>query len=565
MEDQMSVFRDDARFIGLLEATQEVLKPGGAFELTRETVLGQPMDVYRNRHHNLASLVQSAARFGARDYFVADDGRRLTYGELPKAVASVASGLQYLHGVRKGDRVAIYASNSPEWLLTFWACAILGAQAVAMNGWWTGAEATLALELTDPKVLVLDKKRAERLGQDISTPTVQIESEFTKLTDGGRHVELPTVNVAEDDPVLLLFTSGTTGRPKAAMLSHRTLIAFCMTQMMAGARARMMSNSSSDPSYVPVHLAVFPLFHISGLLSIAAFSLYSGQTNVMPLGRFDPKKTIALTHQEGINIWLGSSTHIAKLLDHPDSSTIDPTQLRTVGIGGSASTPELIRRIEGRFPHLTNTVGTGYGLTETGMVTSAPNFMLQVAPDCVGLPYPTVHVKIVDDDGLTLPDGAEGNILVRSPIVMVEYYGHPEANAEALTADRWLHTGDYGRIEDGLLFLASRRRDMIIRGGENIFPGEVENCIESHPGVEEAAVYGVDDPTYGQIVYAVVVPRQGLTLELSALEQHCVSRIARYKVPAKFEIVSDPLPRNASGKVVKTALAGRSLVQFIEE
>jgi len=191
--------------------------------------------------------------------------------------------------------------------------------------------------------------------------------------------------------------------------------------------------------------------------------------------------------------------------------------------------------------------------------------MLQLAHDSVGLPYPTVDLKIVDDDGGSLPDGTEGNILVRSPMVMLEYFGHPEASAEALTADRWLHTGDYGRIEDGMLFLASRRRDMIIRGGENIFPIEIENCIESYLGVEEAAVYGIDDPTYGQIVHAVVVARQGVTLDPVALEEHCGSRIARYKVPAQFEIVTDPLPRNAAGKVVKAVLAGHSSVQFIEE
>jgi long-chain acyl-CoA synthetase len=423
----------------------------------------------------------------------------------------------------------------------------------------------LALELTDPKVLVVDKKRAERLGPLTDVATVEIENEFAELSVGNEHLDLPAVNVDEDDPVLLLFTSGTTGRPKAAVLSHRILIAFCMTQMMSGARARLMSNSTSNPSSAPVNLAVFPLFHVSGLLATAVASLYSGQTNVWPLGRFDPKRVIELTRQEGINYWIGSTTHVVKLLEHPDSSTIDPSQLHRIGIGGSASTPELIRRIEARFPHLANTVATGYGSTESGMVSSAPNFMLSEAPDCVGPPYPTVEVKIVDDDDGALPDGVEGNILVRSPMVMIEYLGHPEASAEALTVDRWLRTGDFGRLENGLLFIASRRRDMIIRGGENIFPIEVENCLESHHGVEEAAVYGIDDPTHGQIVRAVVVSRQGVAIDVAALEQHCASRIARHKVPAQFEIVSVPLPRNAAGKVVKAMLAGHSTVAFIEE
>jgi len=562
----MSALRDDPRLARFLEATREMVKSGGPFELAREAVLGQSMEVYRKRHRSLTALLQAATRFGDRDYLVTDDGRRLTYVDLPLAVARVADGLQRLHGISKGDRVAIYAGNCPEWILTFWACAVIGAQAVAMNGWWTGPEATLALELTDPKLLVIDKKRADRLGPEVSLPTLQIENEFGALSINNGDVDLPTVNIAEDDPVVLLFTSGTTGRPKAAVLSHRTLIAFCMTQMMTGARSRLMSNVPSDSAFIPVNLAVFPLFHVSGLLATAVSSLYSGQTNVWPMGRFDPKRIIELTHEEGIHLWIGSSTHIVKLLEHPDSTTIDPAQLRAVGIGGSASTPELIRRIEERFPHLANTVSTGYGSSESGgMASSAPNFMLRVAPDCVGLPHPTIEVKIVDDEGGALPDGVEGNIMVRSPMVMIEYFGHPEANAEALTVDRWLRTGDYGRLEDGLLFLASRRRDMIIRGGENIFPIEVENCLESHPGVEEAAVYGIDDPTYGQIVHAVVVARQGVTLDLAALEQHCGPRIARHKVPAQFEIVSNPLPRNATGKVLKAVLAGRTSAQFVEE
>ena len=562
----MSAIREDPRYLRFLEATSEVTKSGSPFELAHEDVLGQPMDVYRQRYRSLAALVQSGARFGDRAYLITDDGRRLSYGELPSAVAAVAHGLQTIHGIQKGDRVAIYAANCPEWILTFWACAVLGAQTVAMNGWWTGPEAMLALELTDPKLLIVDKRRAGRLGTGASVPTIQIESEFTTLSTGSDNADLPEIDIAEDDPVVLLFTSGTTGRPKAAVLSHRIIIAFCMTQMMIGMRSRLMSNASPDPGFVPVNLAVFPLFHVSGLLATAVSSLYSGQTNVWPLGRFDPKRIIELTHREGINLWIGSSTHIVKLLEHPDSISIEPAQLRGVGIGGSASTPELIRRIEERFPHLANTVSSGYGSTESGgMASSAPNFMLTLAPDCVGLPHPTVEARIVDDDGNALPDGVEGNIMLRSPMVMIEYLGHPEANAETLTADRWLLTGDYGRLEDGLLFLESRRRDMIIRGGENIFPIEVENCLESYPGVEEAAVYGIDDPTYGQIVHAVVVPRQGTTLDLAALEQHCRSTIARYKVPAQFEVASEALPRNATGKVVKAVLAGRSPAQFIEE
>jgi len=192
----MSAIRDDPRYLRLLEATSEVTKSESPFELAHEDVLGQPMDVYRNRYRSLTALVQSAARFGERAYLVTDDGRRLSYGGLPSAVAAVAHGLQTIHGIQKGDRVAIYAANCPEWILTFWACAVLGAQTVAMNGWWTGPEAMLALELTDPKLLILDKRRADRLGTGTSIPTIEIESEFTTLLSGDDSDDLPEIDIA---------------------------------------------------------------------------------------------------------------------------------------------------------------------------------------------------------------------------------------------------------------------------------------------------------------------------------------------------------------------------------
>jgi acyl-CoA synthetase (AMP-forming)/AMP-acid ligase II len=191
--------------------------------------------------------------------------------------------------------------------------------------------------------------------------------------------------------------------------------------------------------------------------------------------------------------------------------------------------------------------------------------MLKLAPDCVGLPHPTVEVKIVDDDGNLLPYGQEGNILVRSPMVMLEYWDNDEANSEALTSHRWLRTGDFGHVEDGLLFLASRRRDLIIRGGENVYPLEVENCLESYPGVEEVAVYGIDDSTYGQIVFAVVVPRQDVLLDPSDLKRHCRQYLAPYKVPVDIEVTKEPLPRTPTGKVIKGALSGSSGAHFVDE
>jgi acyl-CoA synthetase (AMP-forming)/AMP-acid ligase II len=550
----------------MIEATAQLTTSGGMFETSTETVLGERMQVFRNRPKSLAGVLASGRGFGDREYLVFDDGRRYSYGEFPDAVYSVASGLSDRFGIGMGDRIAIFAANCPEWILTFWACAVLGAQLVAMNGWWTESEARLALESTDPKLLVVDEKRGVRLGDSGDIPTLIVEREFDSLTAGSGDPISEPIDLVEDDPVLLLFTSGTTGRPKAAVLSHRIVIAFCMTQMMIGVRAGLLAPAAPTSGFVPTSLAVFPLFHISGLLATAVSSQMSGQKTVWPMGRFNPNRAITLTREEGVNLWVGGTTHIVRLLEDPACAELDGSQLRGVGVGGSASTPEIIRRIEARFPHLVDTVSSGYGSTESGgMVSSAPNFMLKLAPECVGLPHPTVEVRIVDDDDNVLADGQEGNIEVRSPMVMLGYWENKEANSETFTDHHWLRTGDFGHLEDGLLFLASRRRDLIIRGSENVYPIEVENCLESYPGVEEVAVYGVDDSTYGQTVFAVVVPRQGASLDPADLRRHCSQLLAPYKVPVEIDVTFEPLPRTATGKVIKGALSEGSVAQFIGE
>jgi acyl-CoA synthetase (AMP-forming)/AMP-acid ligase II len=225
-----------------------------------------------------------------------------------------------------------------------------------------------------------------------------------------------------------------------------------------------------------------------------------------------------------------------------------------------------MRRAAERFPHLDNTMSTGYGSTETGgLATWAPNWMLQAAIDCVGPALPTVDVRITDETGAVVADGVEGNVEVRCPIVMLGYWRNDQANRETLLPGLWIRTGDFGRWEDGLLFLASRKRDLIIRGGENIYPFEIENRLDEHPDVLEAAVIGVDDPTLGQEVKAVVVVRQGSMLDADALRSFCAQTLASYKVPAHVDIRTSPLPRNATGKIMKHALADDAPAIFVEE
>ena len=544
----------------LLEADRRLTAPGAPFETVEEEVLGERMLVFRRRPRSLREVLVGAGAFGDRDCFVFDDGRRMSFEQVERDVAAVASALS-ARGVGPGDRVAICAANGPGWLLSFWAVTSMGAIVVAMNGWWTESEMRHALELTEPVLLLGDAKRLQRI-PDPGVPVIDLDLDLDSLlaTEGA----LPASPIDEDDPAMLLFTSGTTGRPKAAVLSHRCIVAYCTLQLYIGARGMLLAGREAGTAQPP-RLAVFPMFHVSGLGTTVS-AMLSGGTTIWPLGRFDAGNVIRLTKEHGIAAWGGTTTHVLRLLDHPDVETIDPATIQSVGIGGSASTPELIRRTEERFPHLRGTFSSGYGSTESGgLVSYATNAMLTAEPACVGPPLPTVELRILDDFGQPLPDGEEGMVAVRSPRVRKEYWRHPEANAETLLPGRWLRTGDIGRVQDGALVLASRKRDLIIRGGENIYPFEIENRLDEHPDVVEAAVLGVDHPMLGQEVKAIVVVRPGSTLDPDAVRSWCATTLASYKVPAHVELREEPLPRNPTGKVMKHVLAGEADSGFVEE
>ena len=545
-----------------------LLAPGAPFEMADEDVLGEPMQVFVQRARSLRQLLAQAGRFGDSDYAVFHDGgrrRALTFADHERRVASVAAALAD-RGVGAGDRVAILAANCPEWIITFWATVSLGAVAVACNGWWTRDEIVHALAHTTPALLVADAKRLARLdGADPGMPVVVIEEDFVDLEGFAPDAALPDIPIDEDQPALLQFTSGTTGRSKAAVLSHRSVVAFVQVVTFLGAaQAASVGLPSTGPSRP--RLAVFPMFHISGLQSASITPMATGAGNVWPMGRFDPATVIRLTTEEGIYAWNGTATHVFRLLQDPMIETLDVSLVQNVAIGGSATTPELVRATEERFPHLVDTFTSGYGLTESGgMVSHAGNAMLQANADSVGMAMPTVGVRIVDEDGVEVPDGENGSICVRSPLVMLGYWEDVEATDQAFLPGRWLRTGDYGRLQGGELFLASRLRDLILRGGENVYPIEVEACLEQHPAVAECAVYGVDHETLGQEVKAVVVLVDGASLDLVGARAFCGEKLADYKLPEYLEVWAGPLPRNAGGKVVKAVLRGEVTQAFFEE
>jgi long-chain acyl-CoA synthetase len=556
---------DDPRYLQMVQAEEALSAPGQPYEMTEETVLGERVAVLLRRPRSLRQvLVDGCAAYGEDDCYVFDDGERITFAQLEGAVASVATSLRDRYGIGPGDRVAICAANCPQWLVTFWAVASLNAVVVAMNGWWTETEMRNAIALTEPSVLLMDEKRRARLEGDVGVPVIVAEHDFAELMTHP-DVPLPDPAIAEDDPFMLIFTSGTTGRPKAATLSNRTVIGYVQLQLFIQERSMLVAGVTRGEAPPSVRLSPFPLFHVSGM-GTAVSTVMTGGKTVWPLGRFEPSRVVDLTLRENVAFWSGGTTHIARLLDSPDIERVPTSQLLGIGVGGSATTPDIMRRIGVRFPHLSMSTSTGYGSTETGGIASwAPNWMLRAVPGCVGPLLPTVTARITDDRGAMLPDGAEGNIEIRSAITMLGYWRNDAANEETILPGRWVASGDFGRLEDGVLTVASRRRDLIIRGGENIYPFEIEDRLEEHPDVVEAAVFGVDDPTHGQIVKAVVVVRQGTVLDADALRSFCAETLSSYKVPADMEIGTAPLPRNATGKVMKHVLAGTSASAFVDE
>lgn len=544
---------------------------GGFFETVPAIVNGVEVTTAKNRAPHLRALLQNSANHGgdgSARYYVFDDGTEATFAENIATAASLAAGLAERYDIGHGDRVAILAANTPEWIQSFWAITSLGAIAVAMNGWWTEDEIRHGLKLTTPKLLLADAKRAERITGDPGVPLVVFEEDFAELRDHAPGAELPVTPIDEDDAATILFTSGTTGRPKGAIITHRNFNAYLTCAFILGARDafRFPADPDDPPKPPMLSLAASPLFHISGLHSCCVTAVASGMGHVWTTGRFDPEKVLQLTETYKITRLSGVTTQVWRIIEHPKFHEYDTSSVTAIGGGGSVWSPELLRACREALPHAERPVGVGYGLTEcSGLATSASDDVLREHPESVGAAIPTCDLAIHDDDDNPLPDGEIGNVMLRGPMVTPGYWDNPEATADTIRPGGWLRTGDFGRIENGLLFLASRRTDLIIRGGENIYPVEIENRLDEHPAVREVVVLGVDHRELGQEVKAYVVPFDDAVVTTDELAAFVGETLAPHKVPTHWEIRTEPLPRNATGKILKQVVAGNAENTFIEE
>lgn len=543
-----------------------VFGPGAPFEIGRETVLGESVEVFVRRPRSLRDLVATSAAHGDAEYIVFED-QRISYARHAQLVARVARGLRDRHGIGPGDRVAILAANCPEWILTFWAVSSLGGVVAALNGWWTRGEIEYGVGLAEPKLLVGDEKRLARLeGSDPGIPVLRIEHDFPALLEG-EDAALPNQPIAEDDPTLILFTSGTTGRSKGALISHRGLVGFVQVTQAMGFYTMLRKGALPTPGAGPPNtLITSPLFHVSGLFGGCILNLALGAKTVWRAGKFDPEAVLQLIEKERIAGWAGLGSMGPRVLNHPNIDRYDLSSLRNLGGGGAPMSPAYIQRVVEVAPTGKNALGIGYGSSETvSTVAGQHGDDLWTHPDSTGYLHATVECEIRDEHGNALPEGREGEIHVRSAYLMLGYFRNPEATKSTIKPGRWLATGDIGKLVDGRLYINSRARDMILRAAENIYPIEIEARIELHPSVREAAVIGVDHPELGQEVKAIVVPEPGQRVDTRELERWCADSLAPFKVPSLWEVRDEPLPRNAAGKIVKTILTGQGGNAGIEE
>ncbi|WP_116996908.1 class I adenylate-forming enzyme family protein [Desertimonas flava] len=540
----------------------ELTATGGPFEMMTVAVGGRDVRTWKHAPTNLRDLLEASRRHGEREYLV-DSQRRISFADHLDLVAAFALEMRDTFGVGDGDRVAVAMRNRSEWVVAFWAIAALGAVAVPLNSWWSGPELAFGVHDSGAALVVCDTERAARLrAAACDVQLVVVDDSAGEVPDGTRRfrdwpvrpgVELPPATVHPDSDATILYTSGTTGRPKGAIATHRNICSSVTSLAFTSARDSRRAGRQVAGAIGPARLLVgVPLFHVTGLYGLIVGSLAAGSALVL-MPKWDAGAALELIERERITAFSGVPAMTRQLVDHPDVATRELSSLVSLTYGGAAAAPELARRVRRALPQ--RTLRNGWGLTETcTVVTMISGADYANRPDSVGVPIPVCDVATVDDEGHQLPPGSTGELVVRGPNVVRGYWNLPEATASAF-ADGWFRTGDIGRVDaGGFVTILDRAKDLIIRGGENVSSAEVEAAMFEHPAVDEVAAIPVPHDVLGEEVGVVVRLRDGADVDVDGLRAHAASQLAAFKVPVHVWIVDEPLPRSPQGKVLKREL-----------
>jgi len=508
---------------------------------------------------NLAIVLETGAASQPQHAALIFDSRRLTYDQVNTAANQCASALKRL-GVQAGHKVALMLPNEPEFVSAYFGILKLGACVVPINTLLKAAEVAYQLEDSDAVALIADETVLLEAQQALTMVEtcrhwILVGKHAPAERDSplglgwhlfhdllaGASAEFDTAQTTPDDTAVILYTAGASGHPKGAELSH--LNVFFNAALTADRLCRLTANDMS--------LAVLPLFHAIGQTCVMHASLYSGGTLVL-LPRFEPDKVLQAIQRERVTVLVGVPTMFWYLQHYPGADRYDWSSLRLCCSGGAALSVELLQQFEQRYGL---PIYEGYGLSETSPVASFNPMDRPPRPGSIGLPIYGVQIGIMDEQDRELPAGQVGEIVIRGHNVMKGYYKRPGATAEAMR-NGWFHSGDLGRTDpDGYLSIVGRKKDLIIRGGLNIYPREVEEVLLAHPAVVEAAVVGVPDEVMGEEIKAFVVLEPDEVVEAEDLIEYARKRLAAYKYPRSIEFRVE-LPRDPAGKVLKRQLRG---------
>ncbi|HQN50111.1 MAG TPA: class I adenylate-forming enzyme family protein [Phenylobacterium sp.] len=563
--------------MSVAQAHAMLTSPGMPFEMETVNIRGVEVRAWKNQPPTLRAVFEACRQHGEKIFLVYED-ERVSFEAFHRAVAAFANDLQ-AQGVTKGDRVAIIMRNLPEWVVGFYAAVSIGAIVTPLNAWWTGAELEYGLTDSGSKIAIMDAERYERLKEhlpncpdlkrvyvsremeEIAHPLVTtVESvlgganDWIKLPDQA----VPAVDLVPDDDATIFYTSGTTGKPKGALATHRGVNSNIMSGGCAGARAFLRRGEAPpqpDPN-APQRstLLSVPFFHATGCFAVLNPMLWLGAKLVM-MHKWDVIRAFELIQREKIQSAGGVPTIAWQLIEHPLREKYDLSSLESVSYGGAPSAPELVRKIKETFPK--SAPGNGWGMTETcATVTTHGAEDYTNRPMSCGPAVPVAELQIRDPaDGVTvLEPNAVGELWAKGPMIVKGYWNKPEATAQTFV-DGWVRTGDLARVdEEGFCFIIDRAKDMLIRGGENIYCIEVENVLYDHPAVMDAALVGIPHKTLGEEPAAVVTLKPGAEATEAELRAHVAEHLAAFKVPVKVKFWHETLPRNANGKILKNEL-----------
>jgi long-chain acyl-CoA synthetase len=547
----------------------ELTGPDGRFAMCELVVSGRPVRAWVNAPATLRDVVASSAAHGDA-LFLVSSRQRWTFDRHYRAVCALARHFTETLGVRRGDRVAIAMRNWPEWSVAFWATVSVGAVAVPLNGWWTSRELEYAFEDCGAAVAVVD---AERLGRLAASPPRGLRSVLVARLDqdacetdfpgvaqaldpilaaGGENPSLPTMRVGDDDLATIFYTSGTSGRPKGVVGTHRNMCTNLLSRDFW--RAYHTNAGGATPAAGrAVSLLTVPLFHVTGCHSYLLPALAGGSTLVL-MDRWDAQEALRLVAEERVTSVGGVPTTVLQLLDAYEATPRDLSSLGTITVGGAPAPPMLFERIHTLLPAVA--VGNGYGMTETSSAA-----IYNFGPDCdshpgsIGRLIPVMDARVVAADGADARPGQEGELWLRGPNVVPGHWRGPDRAPGGGIEQGWLATGDMVTCDDGGFYtLVGRKGDVIIRGGENISPSEIEAALHVHPAVLDAGAVGVPHPDLGEEPVAFVQLRKGHTTTAAELREHLRDRLAHFKVPVRVHLTRDPLPRNPQGKLLRRRL-----------